>query len=468
MIPAQPFMRRKEASTGARISAVSLSGSTGGLLSPEIGLKNPQFPRSSSRRARKHQSEDKKINGLFRLAVLGNGHPEAPANATHYKFDLKSEASFERWQKDNAAKNVKKIIDYFRESWRMHSRKRITALKNKRKNPTQPNSTPKNQMKNCKTLGTVIAACLALVTGAHAQTYDFLGTSSTDPTTASNYSVDATPFMAGGATANIGELDVNNGTHNNFVYTSADGTTTFTASADVRVGNDGVGGGELDVTGGNLSVSTAGPNTHDTLGYRSAGTIGVSGGSFTLGSNTNDLWLSNDASGTINVSGNGTFNLLDYLSVSRDGHNGTINVSGNGLFDAESTNGTVYGANNNTTGTTVINLSGSGIYEQTGTGSIALNSKFTVNFATASAAEFSLLGDSTATLDSYITAGDISIGGTTDMTLSDYQVIGASGATSNQGIIELAAAPEPTTWAMLLGGVLVLLGVQRLSRTRSV
>jgi hypothetical protein len=32
----------------------------------------------------------------------------------------------------------------------------------------------------------------------------------------------------------------------------------------------------------------------------------------------------------------------------------------------------------------------------------------------------------------------------------------------------VTAAPEPSTWAMLLGGVLMLLGVQRLSRTRTV
>jgi hypothetical protein len=64
------------------------------------------------------------------------------------------------------------------------------------------------------------------------------------------------------------------------------------------------------------------------LGYRSAGTIAVSGGTFTLGTNTNDLWLGNENAGTITVSGSGTFDLADQLLFSRDTGTANLNISG--------------------------------------------------------------------------------------------------------------------------------------------
>jgi hypothetical protein len=139
------------------------------------------------------------------------------------------------------------------------------------------------------------------------------------------------------------------------------------------------------------------------------------------------------------------------------------------VFDAESTNGTTYGTNN-TGGLATINLTGNGIYEQTGTGSIALGTNFYVNFGTASLGQFSLLNASAATLDGYITSGNIEINGAVDTNTGDYNVIGAPTAGPGQGIIELAtpAVPEPSTWAMLLSGALILVGFQRFSRKSAV
>jgi hypothetical protein len=314
-------------------------------------------------------------------------------------------------------------------------------------------------------LSAVTGISFALFASARAQ--DFVGTTSSDPTVQSNYSSGTEPFVTGGTTAAIGGLSVNtNASGNPLIYTSALGTTTLTTGGDLRVGDDGAGASEMDVTGGNLTITTGGGGTHDTLGFRSAGTLGVSGGTFTLGTNSNDLWVGNENAGTVNVSGSGTFNVLDNLLFSRDAGGGTINISGNGLLNAESTTGTMFGTSN-ASGQGVINLTGSGVYEQTGTGSIALGANFKVNFGTGSAGRFSLLDASASTLDGYITGGDINVNGATDTNLADYTVTGAAAAGS-QGIIQLAGVPEPATWAMLLSGALVLVGSQRFFRRSAI
>jgi hypothetical protein len=316
-----------------------------------------------------------------------------------------------------------------------------------------------------RVLSAVTGISFVLFTSAHAQ--DFVGTTSSDPTVQANYSSGTAPFVTGGTTATIGGLSVNNTPSGNpLVYTSALGTTTLTSGGDLRVGNDNAGASEMDVTGGNLTIATGAGATHDTLGYRSAGTLGVSGGTFTLGNNTNDIWIGNDSAGTINVSGTGALNMLDYLNIARDGNPGTINISGTGIFNAESTTATEIDSNGGT-GQGTINLTGSGVFEQTGTGTIPLGAHLAVNFGTGSFGTFSLLSASTATLDGYITSGDIQVNGAADTTLTDYTVTGAA-ADGSQGTIQLAGVPEPATWAMLLSGALVLLGFQRFSRKSAV
>ena len=319
-------------------------------------------------------------------------------------------------------------------------------------------------MKNYKTLGVLMAASVALITSAHAQ-YNWTGATSSNPTDSSNYSTSAPTY---GAT-NVGNLYIANGPSGNPLdYATAEGTTVFTGNIRVGVssGNLGAGPAELDVTGGNLTINSSGTST---VGYHGGsgsgvGTIGVSGGTLSI-NGTDQFWFGSTDAATANVSG-GTFNVGDSFLISRQGGTAIINLSGNGVFDVTGANGTQYNANGGN-GTATINLNGNGIFEQTGSGAINLGGKFTVNFGASSLGEFSLLGDSASTLDGYISAGDIFVNGTADTTLSDYQVIGAANS-SSQGIIELAAAPEPSTWAMLLGSVLVLLGVQRLSRNRTV
>ena len=324
-------------------------------------------------------------------------------------------------------------------------------------------------MKNYKTLGVLMAASLALINSAHAD-FNWTGATSTDPTVSTNWSTTPPTVNA----ANSGSLFIANGTTGQILdYTSADGTTSF--SGDLRVGstssNGGAAGSEMDVSGGSLTILNSGNGTN-TIGYNGSGTVGVSGGTLTVDGTTDTYWFANTYAATANVSGTGQFIINDQVLFSRQGATATVNLSGSGVMNLTSTKGSTYNTNGGN-GTVTINIGGNGIFEQTGSGTISLSTtfaatpKFTIDFGAGSMGEFSLLGDSTSTLDSYITAGDFYIAGAQDTSLSDYQVIGAANS-SSQGIIELAAVPEPSTWAMLLGSVLVLLGVQRLSRNRTV
>jgi hypothetical protein len=291
----------------------------------------------------------------------------------------------------------------------------------------------------------------------------FRGTTSSDPTVSSNY--DANGGVPTVSTSNAGNITISNGTTGHpLIYTAADGSTSFTGN--IRVGatlsNGGASGSELDVTGGSLTITSGGTST---VGYNGSGTIGVSGGMFSINGG-DQLWFGNTLAATANVSGTGTFIVGDQFLFSRDGSTATINLSGNGVFDVTGASGTQYAANGGG-GIATINIGGNGIFEQTGSSAINLGGLFTVNFGASSLGQFSILNATTATLNSYITAGDFYIAGVQDTTLSDYAVTGTG---SGQGIIQLAASaavPEPSTWAMLLSGVLMLLGVQRFNRKNS-
>ena len=241
-------------------------------------------------------------------------------------------------------------------------------------------------------------------------------------------------------------------------YASAEGSTSFTG---LRVGvnnsNGGVSSSELDVSGGNLTINSGSTST---LGYQGSGTIGVSGGTLAI-DGSDQFWFGNTYAAIANVTG-GDFIVGDQFLLSRDGGTSTINLSGTGIFDVTGSSGTSFGSNSSG-GVATINLNGNGIFEQTGSNSINLVNNFNINFGSGSLGQFSLLGDSASTLDSLITGGHFEINGASDTTLADYNVIGAAND-SSQGIIELAApasVPEPSTWAMMLGGLALLVGMQR-------
>jgi hypothetical protein len=288
-----------------------------------------------------------------------------------------------------------------------------------------------------KTLGALLAASFAVLTSAHAQT--FSGTVSSDPTLQANYSAGTAPTF-GGTVADNGTFLIQ--THsdstppgNPFIYSSGLGTTVFDAYTYIANTNGNSGEGILDMEGGNLSFGAVsnGSGNQNVLGD---GVLNVSGGTINfLNGATGDgtsFWIGNNTgNGTVNLTG-GTIITQNGILLGRDGSTGTANLTA-GLFEVEGTTLTFNTASSN------------------------------FNFTTGSTAELSVDGQTLTSYDALIASGNILVNGAT--ATADEFTFTTSGS---QGILELAAAPEPSTWAMLIGGFALLLGVQRLSRQRSV
>jgi hypothetical protein len=237
-----------------------------------------------------------------------------------------------------------------------------------------------------KTLGALLAASFAVLTSAHAQ-YTWTGVTSSDPTVGTNYSGGTAPTFGG--TVSNGLVVANGPAGTNLLqYTSAEGTTVFTASLNVweQDNNNFATNSEFDVTGGNVTFNaSAFPNS---IGFHSSGTstIGVSGGGggFVGAFQGDSLWLGNEKSATFNLSG-GTVNVQDELAVSRNGSAATLNITG-GVFDVQGASGTLYNGNGGS-GASVINLS-NGLFEETASNAINLGGNFALNFTTGSTGQF--------------------------------------------------------------------------------
>jgi hypothetical protein len=315
-----------------------------------------------------------------------------------------------------------------------------------------------------KTWGALLAASLSLYTSAHAQDYVFNGSDSSDPEDALNYNNYISPGY--GSTV-LGDLQVDNGGADPFIYSSDDGTTVFTSY--LQVGVYAAAGASFQMTGGSLTFTSSNSTSVSAIGFSGTNSISVSGGtlnfdgSYTNGGGPDSLWLGNQSNGTFNLSG-GTVNIQQELAFSRNGATATLNITG-GVFDVQGTTGTLYNSDTGS-GTARINL-GDGLFEETDSSAINLGGNFLLNFTTGSTGQFSLFGESASSFDSLINAGDVQVNGAVDKTLADFSTTTSGG----QGILTLATAaatPEPSTWAMLIGGFALLLGVQRLSRKRSV
>jgi hypothetical protein len=269
------------------------------------------------------------------------------------------------------------------------------------------------------------------------------------------------------------QLDVND---SNSPYTIASGTNTFDDGSGYGLWVGFFGGGgpsTFDVTGGTTSfVGTS------YLGFYTSAvnTVNISAGEvdFSEGSDAaiagTTLILGNEKDLTFNLSG-GLVTVSSENQISRDGSTAILTITG-GVYDVEGAAGTVYDSNTaisgNAAGTATINLGGNGVFEETGSSVLlGLNgSSFAINFQSGGSGELSLLSETALGYDALITAGDFQVDGKVDMDVADYAYSTAISGT--QGVLGLATAPEPSTWAMLIGGFALLLGVQRLSRQRSV
>jgi hypothetical protein len=259
----------------------------------------------------------------------------------------------------------------------------------------------------------------------------------------------------------------------NGLNTFSTGTSTI-SQGQIEIGSSS-GTGNLTVTGGSLTVNTNEPgnpaaNYAMIIGQLSgSGDIAVTGGSLTINDGFIAQTYFGNAGGTgeIDVSG-GTFVLNSpsgMVTATDSTSTAILNVSG-GLFD-ENVEGTSFNAS---LGNNELSLSGNGIFELSNLGNTTsgFNLGSTVlDFATGSTAEFSVGTTSSAAnsafFDNLIAAGNISIGGVVDTNQSDF----AYSTVGNQGVLSLAtpvAAPEPSTWALLIGGVASLAFLGRMRR----
>jgi hypothetical protein len=306
-----------------------------------------------------------------------------------------------------------------------------------------------------KFLGLVAVASFATITGAHAQYY-FQGGTSSDPTVATNYYNGAGPtYVSGSVTDYTNYISQGGFAGNGAVFSSALGTSNlgyFTAGFYVNV--------ITSVTGSTVNFGdTGGGGSQNVIGLQSGtgnNTFAVSGGTVNfLAGDTSDgssLWIGNAGEGSVTLSG-GTITTQNGLIFSRDGGAGNLTITG-GLFNVEGTTGTLNDTNSTGGLATITFGLGSGVFEETASDVLSLGTDgFSVNFLTGSGGALSLYS-----VD----------GGVTAASLLATNAGAFSITTSGDEATVTLAVPEPSTWAMLIGGFALLLGVQRLSRQRGV
>jgi len=255
--------------------------------------------------------------------------------------------------------------------------------------------------------------------------------------------------------------------------TFSTGTSTVT-QGQIEIGAFG-GNGSLAVSGGSLTVNTneadnPSANYGMIIGQVSAsGTISVSGGSLTIndGFIAQTYFGNGGGTGEVDVSG-GTFvlNSPSGLETATGSSSAAILNVSSGLFD-ENVEGTSFNAS---LGTNMLSLSGNGIFELSNLGNTTSDFNMgtsVLNFATGSTAEFSVGTTSAAAsstfFDNLIASGNVSVGGVVDTNQSDF----AYSASGDQGILSLAtpaAVPEPSTWALMIGGLASLAFFGRMRR----
>ena len=299
-----------------------------------------------------------------------------------------------------------------------------------------------------------LAGVLGAAGVANASTnFQWNGTTSSDFATASNWGGTA---PTENVLSNGGYLDVANGTAHALDYTSAQGTTGF--ADDFLVGNNA--NGSMNITGGTLDVNTGGAQGL-AIGNYSTGTLNMSGG--TLNNEGGSYFeIGNGATGTINLSG-GTITTSGSLNFSSGtSGSGVLNITGTGIFDVTGTIGTTFNGASGTTSYITLGA-GNGVFEQTGTNKITFDATTGatsyINFLSGSGGQLSLNGETQAAYDALIASHNILVNSLA-ASPSDFQYT----TVGSQDILSLAI-PEPATLRLMsLGGLgILLLGRKRKS-----
>jgi hypothetical protein len=294
----------------------------------------------------------------------------------------------------------------------------------------------------------ILAAALLLgsaflATRAQAD-YTWEGTTSSDPTVATNWN--GTPPTLGAS--NNGDLIVVNGANNTLIFNQGAGSTT-TFTNQWLVGDTGAPAGSMMVSSGTVTFNT-GNAAIIAQNNGKTSTVTINGGTLNYDSG---IFLGNNG---------GTSATLGILDIS----SGAFNV--NAAFTPGSDGNDFVLGRQGATGE--VNLSGTGTITLTAT--TAVDASFTfdgsadfINFDPNYTGSISLSNDGVngsteTTFDSSIAAGNIKIGGTTTgVTDSSFTV------TSANGYDVYTVAPEPTSVVLLIGGLGILVFIQRRFRS---
>ncbi len=344
----------------------------------------------------------------------------------------------------------------------------------------------------------LLNTCCALVAVGLAQSAQAQYTGGTLNTTAVNdmgggSSTIGTP----GSTSGAQDDYIGNGAGGNGSLTVQNGTLTVNAD-DFKIANwNGVGSppptGSITVAStGTLNINNNG-QWGGGVGQRGTGTLTINGGAVSwniAGSKEQRLAIGNGGSGngTLNLNGGSLSVSLgiaandgeSQMRVGSDGGSGILNLNAGTLLDSMALpfflGGKYTGLNRGTVATSV--LAGSsgkinilnGTFEMTGVyaaldaskstfrvGSLGGSATGLINFQTGATGALSLYGWQQSDFTSLATAGDLQVNGSTVSDLSQFTYSSVGG----QGILTLAAVPEPSVMAVFGCGLLSLVSIIR-------
>jgi hypothetical protein len=322
-----------------------------------------------------------------------------------------------------------------------------------------------------------IAAVLTMFSAGSAKAqYYWQGHVSSDPTDSANwYQGNAPTYPSNNPMVELILQSSDSNSGHGINYTAAQGTSTFGYfyDGDQYAGStngDTVSGGTLNLGGPQSAGGENGGGFTNLIGYNYAGSLSVTGGTVNfLGSNgfsgNSSLWIGFQNSGTLSLSG-GLVTTQNNLTFDWNGGSGLLNISG-GTFNVEGTGGTTVN-NTGAGGTGTIDFqAGNGVFEQTASANFAAAMKVKFDYQTGDM--FKVAAADASTFSALAAAGNLSyqtsVGGTyltLDNVATDsnyylnYLSATQSAGVETLNVIAPLAAPEPSTWASLLGGLLVL------------
>lgn len=177
---------------------------------------------------------------------------------------------------------------------------------------------------------TLVLAGTARHAVAAVNTYQWNGTTDTSWATATNWTTP--PGVGATASSSDSRLSVYNGTGQALVYSAVEGSTVYantTGRGLVISSATGVIAGSMTITGG--SFSTLGSTTEDVIGNAAAGTLTISGGSFIGAGPGSFLGLNSQNISGVSVLGLSGAGSATFTTLKMAGYQATVNLDGGNL-----------------------------------------------------------------------------------------------------------------------------------------